>query len=94
MKNRSKWRFAVDSGGTFTDVVGLDPSGTFHSLKILSRSSACDDPSIEGIRRMMGIGPEALLPEDEVQGIRFGTTVATNALLEQKGCKVALLVTE
>jgi len=94
MKNRSKWRFAVDSGGTFTDVVGLDPSGTFHSLKILSRSSACDDPSIEGIRRMMGIGPEALLPEDEIQGIRFGTTVATNALLEQKGCKVALLVTE
>jgi len=93
MKNRGKWRFAVDSGGTFTDVVGLDPSGIFHSLKILSRSAAYDDPSIEGIRRMIEIEADALLPEDAIEGIRFGTTVATNALLEQKGCRVALLVT-
>ncbi|TNF52816.1 5-oxoprolinase, partial [bacterium] len=89
----SKWRFAVDRGGTFTDVVGLDPSGNFHSLKLLSNSPYYGNASIEGIKRMLGLHKDEALPEKRIEGIRFGTTVATNALLERKGCRSALLIT-
>lgn len=91
---RSKWKFAVDRGGTFTDVVGLDPSGDIHSLKLLSSSPHYEDSSIEGIRRMLGLKTDGLLPEEIIEGIRFGTTAATNALLERKGCSTALLITK
>jgi len=89
-----KWKFAVDRGGTFTDVIGMSPSGEFHTLKLLSRSEACDDASIEGIRRMLGVAAGGPLPADAIEEIRFGTTVATNALLERKGGKTALLITK
>lgn len=91
--NGLKWKFSVDRGGTFTDVVAVDPAGKFHSLKLLSSSSDYKDASIEGIRRILGIKTKNHLPEDIIEGIRFGTTVATNALLEKKGGKVALLIT-
>jgi 5-oxoprolinase (ATP-hydrolysing) len=94
MINTKKWRFAVDRGGTFTDVIGLDPAGQFHSRKLLSHSSAYEDSSIEGIRRMLALEPEELLPEEKIAGIRFGTTVATNALLERKGGKTVLIITK
>jgi 5-oxoprolinase (ATP-hydrolysing) len=89
-----KWLFAVDRGGTFTDVVGLDPEGNFHTLKLLSRSPDYDDASIEGIRRIIGTRRGVPLPEDKIQAIRFGSTIATNALLERKGGRIALLVTK
>jgi 5-oxoprolinase (ATP-hydrolysing) len=90
----NKWKFAVDRGGTFTDVVGLDPDKNFHTLKLLSNSSEYKDPSIEGIRHLLQLYPEKPLPEDLIESIRFGTTVATNALLEQRGGKVLLIVTK
>jgi 5-oxoprolinase (ATP-hydrolysing) len=93
-QKNSKWRIAVDRGGTFTDVVGLDPSGGMRSLKLLSRSLQYKDASIEGIRRMIGLARGEPLPEDNIEGIRFGTTVATNALLERKGGRIALLITK
>ncbi|MEC4675627.1 MAG: hydantoinase B/oxoprolinase family protein, partial [Nitrospirota bacterium] len=93
-KDNAGWRFAVDRGGTFTDVVGRDPGGILHTLKLLSSSASYEDASIEGVRRMLGLGPDAPLPEDKIDGIRFGTTVATNALLERKGGGLALLVTK
>ena len=90
----SRWQFWIDRGGTFTDVVGIDPEGVYHSQKLLSVSSQYEDPSIEGVRRMVGLAPDEPLSEDIIEGIRFGTTVATNALLERKGCNVALLITK
>lgn len=86
----------MDTGGTFTDVVGYDPKeGVFHSLKLLSRSTENHPhPAIEGIRRMLGLGPGDPLPHDIMQGVRFGTTVATNCLLERKGCRVGLVITK
>ena len=90
----SKWRFAIDRGGTFTDVVALDPKGDFQTLKILSHSPDYGNASIEGIRRILRLRPGEPLPEDKIAGIRFGTTIATNALLERKGGKVALLITK
>jgi 5-oxoprolinase (ATP-hydrolysing) len=89
----SKWRFAIDRGGTFTDLVAIDPQGSFHTLKILSESPDYKDASIEGIRRVLGLKFDKPLPEDKIGGIRLGTTIATNALLERKGGKVALLIT-
>lgn len=90
----SKWKFAVDRGGTFTDVLGLDPRGRFHVCKLLSRSGEYDDASIEGIRRLLGINSRGPLPTKLVEEIRFGTTVATNALLERKGGKTVLFVSK
>jgi 5-oxoprolinase (ATP-hydrolysing) len=93
-QNTSAWKFAVDRGGTFTDIIGLDPEGKFHTLKLLSSSPDYEDASIEGMRKILRLGPDDFLLEDRIEAIRFGTTVATNALLERKGGKVALLITK
>ncbi len=90
----SKWRFAIDRGGTFTDIVALDPEGNFHTLKLLSSSPIYRDASIEGVRRVLGLRSNEPLPYDQIAGIRIGTTVATNTLLERKGGRVALLITK
>ncbi len=89
-----KWRFAVDRGGTFTDVIGLDPDNNYHVTKLLSDSPDYEDPSIEGIKRLLALGKEDKLPEEKIETIRFGTTIATNALLERKGGRVALFITK
>ncbi|MEE9523382.1 MAG: hydantoinase B/oxoprolinase family protein, partial [Thermodesulfovibrionales bacterium] len=90
----SKWRFAVDRGGTFTDVIGLDPEGKYHILKLLSSSPGYENASIEGIRRILGLEAGQLLLAKNIEAIRFGTTIATNALLERKGGRVALFITK
>ncbi len=83
------WRFAIDRGGTFTDVVATTPDGTLVTDKLLSEDPArYSDAASEGVRRLMdkhGAGPVAEL--------RIGTTVATNALLERKGERTALAIT-
>jgi 5-oxoprolinase (ATP-hydrolysing) len=83
------WRFAVDRGGTFTDVVATTPDGALVTEKLLSHNPASyDDAASEAVRRLMarhGSGPIAEL--------RIGTTVATNALLERKGERLALAIT-
>ena len=43
-----QWFFAVDRGGTFTDIIGIDPSNKIHTSKILSDSSAYSDPVVAG----------------------------------------------
>ena len=91
---KKMWFFAVDRGGTFTDIIGVDPEGKTQSLKLLSLSQEYADPAIEGIRRMMKIPVESPIPEDKVSRIRMGTTVATNALLERKGSPIALFITK
>jgi 5-oxoprolinase (ATP-hydrolysing) len=76
------WRIAVDRGGTFTDVVAVDPSGTMHVRKLLARGLAEEEALAE------------LLPQGAVlDELRIGTTVATNALLTGQGARAALLVT-
>ncbi|MEO5378413.1 MAG: hydantoinase B/oxoprolinase family protein [Magnetococcus sp. DMHC-6] len=94
MSKKGRWRFAVDRGGTFTDVVGLDPEGQIHTIKLLSRSPNYSDSSIEGIRALLGTPKEGLIPVDQVDWIRLGTTVATNALLERQGEPVGLWITQ
>ena len=90
-----RWDFWIDRGGTFTDVIGRDPEGTLHPLKLLSENpEAYRDAAIEGIRRLLGVGSEAPIPPGRIGDIKMGTTVATNALLERKGDRVLLLITK
>ncbi|EPY76320.1 5-oxoprolinase [Camelus ferus] len=95
-----RFHFAIDRGGTFTDVFAQCPGGHVRVLKLLSEDPAnyADAPT-EGIRRILEQEGGMLLPRDRpldtsrIASIRMGTTVATNALLERRGERVALLVT-
>ncbi|UCH10950.1 MAG: hydantoinase B/oxoprolinase family protein, partial [Fidelibacterota bacterium] len=89
-----KWQFSIDRGGTFTDVIGIDPDGRVHTAKLLSESPAYGDAAIEGIRQLLQLPDGSPIPEHRVHRIRMGTTVATNALLERKGAPVALMITK
>ena len=83
------WRFAIDRGGTFTDVVATTPDGRLVTDKLLSEDPGrYDDAASEAVRRLMERHGEGHIAE-----LRIGTTVATNALLERKGDRVALAVT-
>ena len=51
------WDFWIDRGGTFTDVIGRDPDGVEHTLKLPSASAAYDDAGVEAMRRLLGAAP-------------------------------------
>jgi 5-oxoprolinase (ATP-hydrolysing) len=87
------WRFWIDRGGTFTDIVARAPDGSSQTRKLLSDSpEQYADAAVEGIRRILGT-PTGPLPRGLVSEVRMGTTVATNALLERKGEPVVLAIT-
>jgi 5-oxoprolinase (ATP-hydrolysing) len=88
------WSFAIDRGGTFTDVVGRAEDGREISLKLLSASPAYTDAAVEGMRRMLEIPSGAAFPAERVLAIRMGTTVATNALLERAGARTLFVTTQ
>ncbi|KAI5858444.1 Hydantoinase B/oxoprolinase-domain-containing protein [Tricharina praecox] len=97
-------RIAIDRGGTFTDCVGNPGTGKLEDdviIKLLSVDPQnYDDAPLEGIRRLLErfTGKEfprgQPLDTSEIESIRMGTTVATNALLERKGEKCALIATK
>jgi 5-oxoprolinase (ATP-hydrolysing) len=82
----ARWQFWIDRGGTFTDCIGRDPSsGELRVVKVLSS----DEAPLVGIRALLELDPDQpIAPCD----IRMGTTLATNALLERKGRRCALVV--
>ena len=86
-----RYRVTVDTGGTFSDFVYLDEdTGEISIAKI---ASTPDDPSraiIEGIEALLAKG----IPAHDIAFFCHGTTVGTNALLEGKGARTGLLVTE
>ncbi|HEU5482804.1 MAG TPA: hydantoinase B/oxoprolinase family protein [Sphingomicrobium sp.] len=85
---RSGWTFAIDRGGTFTDVIAQSPDGEIIVEKLLSENPGrYEDAALEAIRRILPSGDE------RVDSVRMGTTVATNAMLERKGDRVALAIT-
>ena len=78
-----QWQFWIDRGGTFTDVIGRDPSGQLHVHKLLSENpEAYDDAAIAGIRRCLNLSILARIPDGLIESVKMGTTVATNALLQ------------
>ncbi|KAL6987567.1 5-oxoprolinase, variant 2 [Sarracenia purpurea var. burkii] len=100
--NGEKLRFCIDRGGTFTDVYAEIPGQSEgRVMKLLSVDpSNYDDAPVEGIRRILEeftgekIPRTSKIPTDKIEWIRMGTTVATNALLERKGERIALCVTK
>ena len=84
------WQFWVDRGGTFTDLIACSPEGRLFVHKCLSRSSGTD-PAVLAIRELLGLDADQPVPPDAIDGLRLGTTVATNALLEGVGEPLLLL---
>ncbi|MEM8973299.1 MAG: hydantoinase/oxoprolinase family protein [Pseudomonadota bacterium] len=89
------YRIAVDVGGTFTDVVGVDADGVTTFVKVPSTPENQAVGTINGIAKLAGaLGLEMRDLLSRTERIVHGMTVATNALLERKGAKVGLLTTE
>ncbi|VVT06409.1 hydantoinase B/oxoprolinase family protein [Erythrobacter sp. EC-HK427] len=84
------YRFAIDRGGTFTDVVAQLPDGRVVTAKLLSSNPEhYPDAASEAVRRILAEHGAAPIAE-----LRIGTTIATNALLEREGADVALAITQ
>jgi N-methylhydantoinase A len=82
-------RLSADIGGTFTDVV-LETAVRRYSCKVLTTARAPEQGVLEGIRRLFA--DSGVVPAD-VGLFIHGTTLATNALIERKGARTALLTT-
>ncbi len=83
-------RVAADIGGTFTDVV-LDDGGARYSSKVLTTYTDPADAVLDGLHQVLR---EAGRDASAVGLFLHGTTLATNALIERRGAKTALLTTE
>jgi len=91
---RRGWRFWIDRGGTFTDVVACPPEGAPLVRKVLSvQPEQAGDPAVRAMGEMLGLVPGQEWPPGLVEEVRIGTTVATNALLERASAPVLLLLT-
>ncbi len=94
----NRWQFWIDRGGTFTDIVAKKPlpdgSCTLITHKLLSENpEQYRDAAVAGIRHLLGLKPGELVTPDQVECVKMGTTVATNALLERKGERTLLVTT-
>src|ERR1700730_3368121 len=79
----ARFRLALDTGGTFTDVVAFDEaSGAVYTTKTPTTPL---DPSIGFMAGMHKIARQAAFSLDQVSSVSHGTTVATNALLSEEG---------
>ncbi|ABN64939.2 5-oxoprolinase [Scheffersomyces stipitis CBS 6054] len=101
LSGHGKVEIAIDRGGTFTDVIYKCNNQEEHSFKLLSEDPAnYQDANIEGIRRVLEKLTDSTIPRGTpldtsiISSIRLGTTVATNALLERKGARIALVTTK
>ena len=91
----NKWQFWVDRGGTFTDIVAKQPDGQLVTHKLLSDNpEQYPDAALAGIRRLLGVALDAPIPTESIEAVKMGTTVATNALLERKGDRTVLFITQ
>ena len=90
-----KWAFWIDRGGTFTDIVGKRPDGQLVTHKLLSDNPEhYRDAAVAGIRHLLGLAVTAPITASQVECVKMGTTVATNALLERKGEPTLLVTTQ
>ena len=94
-----RWQFWIDRGGTFTDVIGKRPhaDGSFSLVthKLLSENpEQYRDAAVAGIRHLLGLRADEPITPEQVECVKMGTTVATNALLERKGEPTLLVTTK
>ncbi|QDG93951.1 hydantoinase/oxoprolinase family protein (plasmid) [Rhizobium sp. NIBRBAC000502774] len=83
-------RLGADIGGTFTDIA-LDVRGTLYSTKVLTNYSAPEQAILDGIEIVIR---DAGIAISQIDLIIHGTTLATNALIERRGARTALVTTE
>src|SRR5690625_3660055 len=89
-----RWQFWIDRGGTFTDIVARRPDDSVVTHKLLSDNpEQYDDAALQGIRELLGIDRNAPIPAEQIEHVKMGTTVATNALLERSGERTVLAIT-
>ncbi|ORY01820.1 5-oxoprolinase [Clohesyomyces aquaticus] len=94
-------RIAIDRGGTFTDCLGIVPNKPDILIKLLSHDPQnYSDAPTEGIRRILELANGTFIPRGRkidtanIESIKMGTTVATNAVLERSSTKCGLVVTK
>jgi N-methylhydantoinase A len=85
------FRVGIDIGGTFTDIVALSEEGKVLTAKVLSTPEDYSQGIIAGLNTILNAHH---LSADYITNLMHGTTVATNALLEGKGARVALITTQ
>ena len=83
-------RIGADVGGTFTDVVIEMADGSFESTKVLTTHDSPERGILDGITQIANAHGVAMA---DVTQIIHGTTLATNALIERRGAKTALVTT-
>mgnify|MGYP006227906495 FL=1 len=84
------WRLGVDIGGTFTDLVLESSNGVQASTKVLTTYDIPEDAIISGLQTVC---KQVTIQPDKISQIIHGTTLATNALIERRGAKTALITT-
>ena len=85
-------RLGIDVGGTFTDFLLFN--GSTGEIHLLKTPSTPQDQSVGILTGIQDLVAETKVPPSDIQGLLHGTTVSTNIVLEEKGAKVGLLVTE
>jgi len=88
--SQSPARLGVDIGGTFTDVV-LEIDSRQYSAKVLTTYNAPEDAILDGLHQVC---EKADIKASDITQIIHGTTLATNALIERRGAKTALVTTQ
>ena len=88
--SKRKIRIGADVGGTFTDVVLIDETGRVWTHKVPSTPPAFEQAVLSGVEHLLGTANSR---GNAVGEVAHGTTVATNAVLEQRGAKTALITT-
>ena len=89
MADTSGYRIGIDVGGTFTDVVLIsNQNGDVSVAKVLNRHEDPAETVVEGIERLLD---ETGVEAGEIDWISHGTTITTNAVIERKGAKTALI---
>jgi N-methylhydantoinase A len=86
------YRLGVDVGGTFTDLLLHDSESG--SVWLAKTPSTPEDQSVGVLKGIRLIGEQASVEAADLDAILHGTTVATNAVLEKRGARVGLIVTE
>lgn len=84
-------RIGVDVGGTFTDFIYVDDDG---KIEVYKTSTTPHDPSIGMMEGINAICDKLSIPHNEIQEIFHGTTIATNMVLEHKGCRAGMITTK
>ncbi len=82
-------RLAIDIGGTFTDVA-LEAGGRLVTTKVLTTAALPERGVLEGVHKVLGL---ADVTPSAVRLVIHGTTLATNAIIERRGARTALIVT-